>query len=54
MALSKRTDALAGKMDADNKVTADHFNEVNRSVASVAKGAGKCRRQIRVSMRTRP
>ncbi|MCC6967862.1 MAG: tol-pal system protein YbgF [Nitrospira sp.] len=36
-ALSKRTDALAGKMDADNKVTADHFNEVNRSVASVAK-----------------
>ena len=37
VALSKRTDALAGKMDADNKVTADHFNEVNRSVASVAK-----------------
>lgn len=36
-ALSKRTDALAGKIDADNKVTADHFNEVNRSVASVAK-----------------
>lgn len=35
--LSKRTDALAGKVDADNKVTADHFNEVNRSVASVAK-----------------
>ncbi len=35
--LSKRTDALAGKIDADNKVTADHFNEVNRSVASVAK-----------------
>ena len=37
VALSKRTDALAGKMEADNKVTADHFNEVNRSVASVAK-----------------
>jgi len=36
-ALSRRTDALAGKIDADNKVTADHFNEVNRSVASVAK-----------------
>jgi len=36
-ALSKRTDALAGKIDADNKVTADHLNEVNRSVASVAK-----------------
>ena len=36
-ALSKRTDVLAGKIDADNKVTADHFNEVNRSVASVAK-----------------
>lgn len=36
-ALSKRTDALAGKIDADNKVTADHFNEVNRSVASVAR-----------------
>ena len=35
--LSKRTDALAGKIDADNKVTAEHFNEVNRSVASVAK-----------------
>ncbi|HMU30291.1 MAG TPA: tol-pal system protein YbgF [Nitrospira sp.] len=37
VALSKRTDALAGKLEADNKVTADHFNEVNRSVASVAK-----------------
>jgi len=36
-ALSRRTDALAGKIDADNKVTADHLNEVNRSVASVAK-----------------
>ena len=36
-AISRRTDALAGKMDADNKVTADHLNEVNRSVASVAK-----------------
>jgi len=36
-ASSKRTDALAGKIDADNKVTAEHFNEVNRSVASVAK-----------------
>ncbi|MGC3974645.1 MAG: tol-pal system protein YbgF [Nitrospira sp.] len=36
-ALNRRTDALAGKIDADNKVTADHFNEVNRSVASVAK-----------------
>lgn len=36
-ALSRRTDALAGKIDADNKVTADHFNEMNRSVASVAK-----------------
>ena len=36
-ALSRRTDALAGKIDTDNKVTADHFNEVNRSVASVAK-----------------
>ena len=36
-ALSRRTDALAGKIDADNRVTADHFNEVNRSVASVAK-----------------
>ncbi|HVG01897.1 MAG TPA: tol-pal system protein YbgF [Nitrospira sp.] len=36
-ALSRRTDALAGKIDADNKVTADHFNETNRSVASVAK-----------------
>ncbi|ULA66593.1 MAG: putative TPR repeat containing exported protein periplasmic protein [Nitrospira sp.] len=35
--LSKRTDALAGKIDADNKVTADHFNEVNRSVSSVAR-----------------
>lgn len=35
--LSKRTDALAGKMDADNKVTAEHLNEVNRSVTSVAK-----------------
>lgn len=37
VALAKRTDALAGKMDADNKVTAEHLNEVNRSVASVAK-----------------
>jgi len=37
VSLSKRTDALAGKIDADNKVTADHFNEINRSVASVAK-----------------
>jgi tol-pal system protein YbgF len=36
-ALSRRTEALAAKIDADNKVTADHFNEVNRSVASVAK-----------------
>jgi tol-pal system protein YbgF len=37
-ALSRRTDALAGKIDADNKVTTDHLNEVNRSfVASVAK-----------------
>lgn len=36
-ALGKRTDVLAGKIDADNKVTADHLNEVNRSVASVAK-----------------
>lgn len=36
-ALGKRTDALAGKIEADNKVTAEHFNEVNRSVASVAK-----------------
>ncbi len=36
-ALGRRTDALAGKIDADNKVTADHLNEVNRSVASVAK-----------------
>ncbi len=36
-ALGKRTDALAGKIDADNKVTAEHLNEVNRSVASVAK-----------------
>lgn len=36
-ALSRRTDALAGKIDADNKVTADHLNEVNRSVSSVAK-----------------
>ncbi len=35
--LSKRTDALAGKMDADNKVTTEHLNEVNRSVTSVAK-----------------
>ena len=30
-ALGKRTDALAGKIDADNKVTAEHFNEVNRA-----------------------
>jgi len=37
VSLSKRTDALVGKIDADNKVTADHFNEINRSVASVAK-----------------
>lgn len=37
VALTKRTDALAGKIDADNKVTAEHLNEVNRSVASVAK-----------------
>jgi len=36
-ALNKRTDALAGKIEADNKVTAEHLNEVNRSVASVAK-----------------
>ena len=36
-ALGKRTDALAGKIEADNRVTAEHFNEVNRSVASVAK-----------------
>ncbi|MCE3222119.1 MAG: putative Tol-Pal system protein YbgF (modular protein) [Nitrospira sp.] len=36
-ALSRRTDALAGKIDADNRVTSDHLNEVNRSVASVAK-----------------
>jgi tol-pal system protein YbgF len=36
-ALSRRTDALAGKIDADNKVTADHLNEVNRSVSSVAR-----------------
>ncbi len=36
-AWGKRTDALAGKIEADNKVTAEHFNEVNRSVASVAK-----------------
>ena len=35
--ISRRTDALAAKMDADNKVTADHLNEVNRSVSSVAK-----------------
>ena len=35
--LSRRTDALAGKIDADNKITGDHLNEVNRSVASVAK-----------------
>ena len=37
VALNKRTDALAGKIEADNKVTAEHLNEVNRSVASVAK-----------------
>ncbi len=37
VALHKRTDALAGKIEADNKVTAEHLNEVNRSVASVAK-----------------
>ena len=37
VALTKRADALAGKIDADNKVTAEHLNEVNRSVASVAK-----------------
>ncbi|MBA3752870.1 MAG: tol-pal system protein YbgF [Nitrospira sp.] len=36
-ALSRRTDALTGKIDADNKVTADHLNEVNRSVSSVMK-----------------
>lgn len=36
-ALSRRTDALAGKIDVDNKVTADHLNEVNRSVSSVAR-----------------
>ncbi len=36
-AISRRTDALAAKMDADNKATADHLNEVNRSVTSVAK-----------------
>ena len=36
-ALGKRTDALAGKIEADNRVTAEHFNEVNRSVASVVK-----------------
>ncbi len=36
-ALGKRTDSLAGKIEADNRVTAEHFNEVNRSVASVAK-----------------
>ncbi len=37
VAVNKRTDALAGKIEADNKVTAEHLNEVNRSVASVAK-----------------
>ena len=37
VALNKRTDALAGKIEADNKVTAEHLNEVNRSVTSVAK-----------------
>jgi TolA-binding protein len=36
-ALSRRTDALTGKIDVDNKVTADHLNEVNRSVSSVMK-----------------
>ncbi|MBV6470725.1 tol-pal system protein YbgF [Nitrospirales bacterium NOB] len=36
-ALGRRTEALAGKIDADNKVTTEHLNEVNRSVASVAK-----------------
>jgi len=36
-ALSRRTDALTAKIDADNKVTADHLNEVNRSVSSVVK-----------------
>jgi tol-pal system protein YbgF len=35
--LSRRTDALTAKIDADNKVTADHLNEVNRSVSSVVK-----------------
>jgi tol-pal system protein YbgF len=35
--IAKRTDALAAKIDADNKATMEHLNEVNRSVASVAK-----------------
>lgn len=36
-AMAKRTDALAAKIDGDNKATMEHLNEVNRSVASVAK-----------------
>ena len=36
-AIAKRTDALAAKIDGDNKATMEHLNEVNRSVASVAK-----------------
>ncbi len=35
--IAKRTDALAAKIDADNKATTEHLNEVNRSVTSVAK-----------------
>ncbi len=35
--IAKRTDALAAKIDADNKATMEHLTEVNRSVASVAK-----------------
>jgi tol-pal system protein YbgF len=36
-ALAKRADALAAKIEADNKITAEHLNAVNRSVASVQK-----------------
>jgi len=36
-ALNKRTDELTGKINADNKVTADHLNEVKRYVESVPK-----------------
>ncbi|MFO0765233.1 MAG: hypothetical protein U0231_00240 [Nitrospiraceae bacterium] len=35
--LVKRTDALAAKIEADNKVTAEHLSGMNRSVTSVVK-----------------